>query len=52
MVATSPIPSRTTSWDSLLKCGGGNQVRTDIPITAQPNVPANVMNAIAIATSG
>ena len=48
-MATSPIPRRTTSCDSLLRCAGGNQLRTNVPARALPNVQMNVIDAIVMA---
>ena len=49
IVATNPIPSRTTSWDSLLRCGAGSQLRMNVPATAHPNVTAKVIDAMMMA---
>ena len=49
IVATSPIPRRTTSCDSLLRCGAGSQPRTNVPARALPKVQMNVMEAIVMA---
>ena len=49
IVATSPIPSRTTSCDSLLRCGAGSQLRMNVPAMALPKVQMNVMDAMMMA---
>ena len=52
IVATSPIPSRTTSCDSLLRCVGGNQLRMTVAARALPKVQMNVMDAMVMARTG
>ena len=48
IVATRPIPSRTTSCDSLLRCAGGNFERTTVASIDEPKVLTNVTNAVAM----